>query len=178
MGNLKTLVSLILTLDSTSLHLASVSPELQRWAEKKTRHTKIIYLSAVFVEDTTAGAEVGDSEELQGQEIAEEEKLEKKEKSPRQWTRTICLRVTEGTETTNDLFFFKHNIIFFDCAIKPGFSLADIRKNPDPDFKEIGFFWRENPPKKWIWSEFTPSPKQKTKPKEQLQSYGIIIVLC
>lgn len=78
MGNLKTLVSLILTLDSTSLHLASVSPELQRWAEKKTQHTKIIYLSAVFVEDTTAGAEVGDSEELQGQEIAEEEKLKRR----------------------------------------------------------------------------------------------------
>lgn len=55
-----------------------MSPELQRRAGKKTQHTKIIYLSAVFVEDTTAGAEVGDSEELQGQKIAEEEKLKRR----------------------------------------------------------------------------------------------------
>lgn len=31
-----------------------------------------MYLSAVFVEDPTAGAKVGDSEELQGRRIREE----------------------------------------------------------------------------------------------------------
>lgn len=97
----------------------------------------MIYLSAVFVEDPTAGAKVGDSEELQGWKIGEQLS-----------NNAHCLSLNNWRYENNQLLVF--NACQFLLSHETS-SLADTKKNPDGDkFKKIQFFWRGKPSKMLI----------------------------